>query len=200
MTEKKIIDLLKDKKAVDYEIQNYIDYIYRTEDGNVHLLKNGVDILENKKAINCYSYSNGSYAYQTKDKYWHLEDNDGEDILGLEKVVKVNYYSYPIDSFYFYQTENLCLYTYRLPTGFYSYKSKNWELCQHGYRENRWQEWSNVVEYTVHSNGDYFYKTKDNFWHLIRNGKDLLKNKKATSCYLYDNGDYSYQIEKNIGT
>ena len=45
-----------------------------------------------------------------------------------------------------------------------------------------------------YNNGDYTYRV-DGIWHLIREGKDLLKGIKATSCYSYDNGDYEYKVD-----
>ena len=44
-------------------------------------------------------------------------------------------------------------------------------------------------------NGDYSYRTEDGRWHLIRDGVDLLKGKKATECFSYPNGYYEYKTE-----
>jgi len=50
-----------------------------------------------------------------------------------------------------------------------------------------------------YDNGDYKYrtqyKTENGYYHLIRDGKDLLENKKAVDCFSYDNGDYKYRTE-----
>lgn len=45
------------------------------------------------------------------------------------------------------------------------------------------------------STGDYLYKTKDYYCHLIRKGRDLLAGKKAVHAYVFNNGDYLYRTE-----
>lgn len=42
-------------------------------------------------------------------------------------------------------------------------------------------------------NGDYAYKTKNEYWHLISKGKDLLKGKGAIHFWHFDRGEYSYE-------
>jgi len=50
-----------------------------------------------------------------------------------------------------------------------------------------------------YDNGDYWYKLKgDRFWHLIRNGVDVLEGKDAINCYSYTNGDYEYETENGV--
>lgn len=44
-------------------------------------------------------------------------------------------------------------------------------------------------------NGDYAYKTEDGYFHLIREGKDLLEGLKAMQCHSYPNGDYDYRAK-----
>ena len=46
-----------------------------------------------------------------------------------------------------------------------------------------------------YDNGDYEYRTKGSYSHLIRDNKDLLEGKKAVYCCSYDNGDYEYKAE-----
>ena len=45
-----------------------------------------------------------------------------------------------------------------------------------------------------YNNGDYEYEV-DGFFHLIRNGVDLLEGKNAIWCYSYDNGNYEYEAD-----
>ena len=50
------------------------------------------------------------------------------------------------------------------------------------------------------------YKYKDEYWHLIKDGKDLLAGLKAVNCLLYGNGFFQckdengdwYSINTNI--
>ena len=45
-------------------------------------------------------------------------------------------------------------------------------------------------------NGDYRYKLKgEKYYHLIRNGKNLLEGLKAVDCYSCLNGDYWYKLK-----
>ena len=46
-----------------------------------------------------------------------------------------------------------------------------------------------------YDNGDYGYITEDSYYHLIRNGKNLLEGKEAVNCWSYRNGDYEYRTE-----
>jgi len=54
------------------------------------------------------------------------------------------------------------------------------------------------LRYYSYHNGDYEYQTKDGIWHLIRDGVDLLKGKRAVDCLSYENDDYDYQTKDGI--
>ena len=47
-----------------------------------------------------------------------------------------------------------------------------------------------------YKNGDYQYQDKEGYLHLIRNGFDLLKGKKAKDSWSYVVGDYYYNDSK----
>jgi hypothetical protein len=57
------------------------------------------------------------------------------------------------------------------------------------------EEAQKLSTYYSYSNGDYGYKTEGEYYHLIRNGVDLLEGKRAIWCFSYENGDYWYKTE-----
>ena len=86
------------------------DYDYKTEDGYLHLIRNGVDLLEGKKAIWCFSYPNGDYEYKTeRSRYLNLIRN-GIDLLEGKKAVSCHSfrngdYAYNTEDGYFHFIE-----------------------------------------------------------------------------------------------
>ena len=52
--------------------------------------------------------------------------------------------------------------------------------------------------YLYYWHGDFAYEGEDGFYHLIRNGVDLLHNKQAMWCEAYENGDYAYELDNGF--
>lgn len=86
----------KDKGPLHYEYNNR-DYEYKTEDGYVHLIRDGKDLLDGKKAIDCDSFVNRDYQYQTEDGYYHFIRNNIDlfenlEVIKLESCASNTYY------------------------------------------------------------------------------------------------------------
>ena len=51
----------------------------------------------------------------------------------------------------------------------------------------------------IYPNGDYKYEAEDGYYHLIRDGVDLLEDKNAIFCCSYTDGGYEYKTEDGEG-
>jgi hypothetical protein len=50
------------------------------ENGNYHLVRNGIELTENVIAKWCHSYSNGDWSYEDEKGNWHKFNSKNEEI------------------------------------------------------------------------------------------------------------------------
>ncbi len=147
------------------------DFMFKLN-GLCYLIRHGKNLLESKNAKDCFSYENYAYQWVDFSGYYHLAI-DRIDLLENKKIKRIRWFGGKI---YFAIDENKNEY---IIDDFEIKLMDKDKILQHGFE-----------------NDDYSYREKNGNFRLIRNGKDLLKNKKAFSCRSFKNNNYDW-LDKN---